>query len=83
MKYMILVGLIASFLISILYCIKADSIRDWTLNMTKHSLGSESEIFKSSRLFVESRYYVLSFRVASGIVAVCILILIYFVIKHQ
>ena len=74
MKYLpLIVVLFVGFLVSATYAIKAEWIRDRILQWTSKTYGTKSPVFYLQRWFIGNAFYVASFRIAAGVIAICLL----------
>jgi hypothetical protein len=73
MKYLLFLALLFGFVGSAYQAIWAESIRDRHLRITEKRFGRDSWVFQSSHSIMNSRFYVLNWRVAGGIVALLFL----------
>jgi hypothetical protein len=81
MRYTLIAGVFAAFLIAAAYAVKAEWIRDHLLNWTARTYGTTSAPFRMQKWFVDSPTYIASFRVVSAIVAIVLLgIMIYLIV---
>jgi len=81
MRYALLVGIFAAFLITAGYAMKAEWIRDYLLNWTARTCGRTSAPFRIQKRFVDSPLYVFSFRIVAAIVAAALLgVMVYLIV---
>ncbi len=81
MRYALLVGIFAVFLMAAFYAVKAEWIRDYLLNYTARTAGTTSTAFRLQKWFVGNSFYVAGFRVVSAIVAAASLgVMIYLIV---
>lgn len=80
MNYSLIAGLVAAFLISVFCAIEAKWIRDYILNSTVKYSGVDSLSYRLQRWFIGNDLYVMSVRIASSLIAICILAMIIYVV---
>jgi hypothetical protein len=81
MKYLPIVGLFAAFLVAAAYALRANWIRDQLLSWTARSYGTDSFAFRLQKWVVGSALYVTSFRVVAGVIAICLLGAIVYLVR--
>ncbi len=67
---------------STIYSLKAEAIRDWSLRMSELLHGSESWIYKAESEASNTRFYIVSCRVAGAVIAVALTAILLFVIFY-
>jgi len=80
MKWLLLIGLFAAFLVAATYALKAEWIRDQVLNWTAKAYGANSLASRLQRSFVGNAQYVATFRIVAVVVAIALLAAIMYVI---
>jgi len=69
----VVVVLFVGFLVSATYAIKAEWFRDRILQWTAKAYGTKGLLFHLQRWFVGNAFYVASFRITAGVIAICLL----------
>ena len=80
MKYFPVVGLFVAFLVATTYALKADWIRDQILHWTTRAYGADGMALRLQKWFVGNGVYVASFRIVAGVVAICLLVAIVYLV---
>jgi hypothetical protein len=79
-KYFSVVGLFVAFLVAATYALKAEWIRNRILQWTARANGTDGLSFRLQRWFVGNALYVTSFRIVAGVVAICLLVAIVYLV---
>jgi hypothetical protein len=68
-------ALLIASAVAAVYAIKAEWIRDYTLDQTEQAFGIRSLYFRCSKWFMDNIFYIICTRLVSGIMAIFLLYL--------
>jgi hypothetical protein len=80
-RYILLLPLLATFVVAATYSLRARWIRDRLLDRSARAYGRDSPEFRRQEAFIGSEWYVAGLRFASGVVAMGMLVLLYYAVR--
>ena len=77
------VGLFLAFLVAALYSLRTEWTKDCFLAWTARAYGNDSIMFRLTKQFIDRPSYTYSMRIVAGLVAICLLALLIYLIASD